>query len=162
MTVYLALITGICMVLFFFWAILNVTFIQRKLQFIKWFKNIDTSHLLQFTKSLILQLISLSIIRYAVFTTQFYLIYHALTPQSIPFEVFMSVAAYFTITSILPMVSVIEPAIRAAIAILVFNSVYDNEATVVLSSTLVWIINVVVPSAIGYAIILKEKINFNS
>ena len=161
-TVYLALITGICMVLFFFWAILNVTFIQRKLQFIKWFKNIDTTHLLQFTKSLILQLISLSIIRYAVFTTQFYLIYHALTPQSIPFEVFMSVAAYFTITSIIPMISVIEPAIRAAIAILVFNSVYDNEATVVLSSTLVWIINVVVPSAIGYAIILKEKINFNS
>ena len=161
-TVYLALTIGICMVLFFCWAILNVSFIQRKLQFIKWFKNIDTTHLLQFTKSLILQLISLSIIRYAVFTAQFYLIYHALTPQSIPFEVFMSVAAYFTITSIVPMVSVIEPAIRAAIAILVFNSVYDNEATVVLSSTLVWIINVVVPSAIGYAIILKEKINFNS
>lgn len=160
--VYLALIIGICMVLFFCWAILNVSFIQRKLQFIKWFKNIDTTQHLQFTKSLILQLISLSIIRYAVFTTQFYLIYHALTPQSIPFEVFMSVAAYFTITSIIPMVSVIEPAIRAAIAILVFNSVYDNEATVVLSSTLVWIINVVVPSAIGYAIILKEKINFNS
>ena len=30
------------------------------------------------------------------------------------------------------------------------------------TTTLVWIINVVVPSAIGYAIILKEKINFNS
>ena len=158
--VYLALIAGTCMVLFFSWAILNVAFIQQKLQFIKWFKNIGTTHHLKFTKSLILQLISLSIIRYAVFTTQFYLIYHALTPQSIPFEVFMSVAAYFTITSIIPMVSVIEPAIRAAIAILVFNSVYDNEATVVLSSTLVWIINVVAPSAIGYAIILKEKIKF--
>ena len=160
--IYSTLITGICMVLFFCWAILNVSFIQQKLQFIKWFKNIGTTHYLKFTKSLILQLISLSIMRYVVFTTQFYLIYHVLTPQSIPLEVFTSVAAYFMITSIIPMISFIEPAIRAAIAILVFNSIYDNEATVVLSSTLVWIINVVVPSAIGYAIILKEKINFKS
>ncbi len=160
--IYLALIVGLLMVLFFCWAILNVSFIQKKLQFIKWFKNLGNTHHLIFKKKLILTLISLSIIRYAVFTTQFYLIYHTLTPQSIPLEVFMSVAAYFMITSIIPMISFIEPAIRAAIAILVFNSIYDNEGTVVLSSTLVWIVNVVFPSIIGYGIILREKINFKS
>ena len=161
-TIYVALMAGVCMVLFFCWAIFNASYIQRKLQFIKWFKDIGNADHLNFTKKIITTLISLSIVRYAVFTTQFYIIYHALSPQSMPFQVFLSIAAYFTITSIIPMISFIEPAIRAAIAILVFNSVTDNEATVVLASTLVWIVNVVVPSALGYVIILKEKINFRT
>ena len=161
-TIYVALMAGVCMVLFFCWAIFNASYIQRKLQFIKWFKDIGNADHLKFTKKIITTLISLSIVRYAVFTTQFYIIYHALSPQSMPFQVFLSIAAYFTITSIIPMISFIEPAIRAAIAILVFNSVTDNEATVVLASTLVWIVNVVVPSALGYVIILKEKINFRT
>ena len=160
--VYITITIGVIFILFFCWAILNVSIIQHKLQFIKWFKNIKNTNHLRFTKKIILKLISLSIIRYLVFTVQFYLIYHALTPKAIPLEVFNSIAAYFMLTSIIPMISFIEPAIRAAIAILVFNSINDNEATVVFSSTLVWIINVVIPSAVGYFIILKEKINFKS
>lgn len=160
--IYVALMAGVCMVLFFCWAIFNASYIQRKLQFIKWFKDIGNADDLRFTKKIITTLISLSIVRYAVFTTQFYIIYHALSPHSQSFQVFLSIAAYFTITSIIPMISFIEPAIRAAIAILVFNSATDNEATVVLASTLVWIVNVVVPSALGYVIILKEKINFRT
>ena len=74
---------------------------------------------------------------------------------------FMSIAAYFMLTSLIPMVSFIEPAIRAAIALFVFNS-GDNTVLVVLSSTFVWIINVVIPSIIGYIIILREKIDFRS
>ena len=74
----------------------------------------------------------------------------------------MSIAAYFMLTSLIPMISVIEPAIRAAIALFVFNSNSDNSVTIVLSSTFIWIINVVIPSAIGYMIILKEKIDFKS
>ena len=160
--VYITIAISLVLILFFCWAILNVSTIQHKLQFIKWFKNIKNTNHLHFTKKIILKLISLSIIRYSVFTIQFYLIYHALTPESIPHEVFKSIAAYFMLISIIPMISFIEPAIRAAIAILVFNSANDNEATVIFSSTLVWIINVVIPSAIGYIIILKEKINFKS
>ena len=71
-----------------------------------------------------------------------------------------SIAGYFMLTSIIPMVSVIEPAIRAAIALFVFNNNGDNSVSVILSSTLLWLINVVLPSLIGYGIILKEKINF--
>jgi hypothetical protein len=44
----------------------------------------------------------------------------------------------------------------------VFNNNGDNSVSVILSSTLLWLINVVLPSLIGYAIILKEKINFKT
>lgn len=160
--IYFVVAFGLCMIIFFCWAILNVQFIQKKLTFIKWFKNISEAQHIQFSKKLISKLISLSIIRYLVFTTQFYLIYNALSPQNNILDIFMSIAAYFMLTSLIPMINVIEPAIRAAIALFVFNHTNDNTIIVVLASTFVWIINVVVPSAIGYIIILKEKLNFKS
>lgn len=158
--IYAILICGLCMILFFCWAIFNVSFIQQKLKFIKWFRKFDTSHKIQFPGGLIFKLIALSIVRYFVFTTQFYLIYNALSPQTDIIPVFMSIAAYFMLTSLVPMISIIEPAIRAAIALFVFNNTGDNSVIVILSSTFVWIINVVVPSIIGYIIILREKFDF--
>lgn len=160
--IYVVLAGGICMILFFCWVILNVSVIQQKLKFIKWFRKMDGAQNTQFSKALLLKLISFSIIRYLVFTTQFYLIYNALSPQNDMAQTFMSIAAYFMLTSLIPMISVIEPAIRAAIALFVFNNAADNTVIVVLSSTFVWIINVVIPSIIGYIIILKEKIDFKS
>lgn len=160
--IYIVLAGGLCMILFFCWVILNVSFIQQKLKFIKWFRKIGNTQNTQFSKALLLKLISFSIIRYLVFTTQFYLIYNAVSPQNDMAQTFMSIAAYFMLTSLIPMISFIEPAIRAAIALFVFNNAADNTVIVVLSSTFVWIINVVIPSIIGYIIILKEKIDFKS
>lgn len=158
--VYMILIGGALLLLFFCWAILNVDFIQKKLRFIKWFSTMNDAKNIHFSKKLISKLISLSIIRYMVFTTQFYLIYHSLCPETLMHYAFMSIAAYFMLTSIIPMISLIEPAIRAAIAIFVFNNSTDNTVSVVLASTFVWVINVVIPSIIGYIIIFKEKIEF--
>jgi hypothetical protein len=74
----------------------------------------------------------------------------------------MSIAAYFMLTSLIPMISIIEPAIRAAIALFVFDNANDQTITIVLTSTFLWIINVIIPSAIGYIVILKEKIDFRA
>lgn len=156
--VYITLAGGVLMLIFFYWAILNPAVIQNKLKFIPWFKKLDNDQPLHFSKKLVFKLITLSMVRYATFTSQFYLIYHALCPETIIINAFTSIAAYFMLTSVIPMISYIEPAIRAAIAIFVFNNASDNAVSVVLASTFVWLINVVVPSVIGYVIILKEKI----
>jgi hypothetical protein len=158
--IYYIIIGGILLVIFFCWAILNVSVIQQKLKHFRWFKVKETSKL-DFSKSLILRLVSLSLIRYLVFTSQFFLIFNSLSPQINVLETVASIAAYFMLTSLVPMVSFIEPAIRAAIALFVFHS-GESTVLIVLSSTFVWIINVVIPSIIGYIIILKEKIDFRS
>lgn len=158
--VYYVIIVGVCLIVFFCWAILNVSLIQKKLKRFKWFRIKDTAKI-NFSKSLILQLITLSTIRYFVFTSQFFLIFNSMAPQNHIADTFMSIAAYFMLTSLIPMVSFIEPAIRAAIALFVFSG-SDSTVLVVLASTFVWIINVVIPSLIGYIIILREKIDFRS
>lgn len=158
--IYYVMIGGLCLIVFFCWTILNVSVIQNKLKWFKWFR-INQTAKINFSRTLIVQLVTLSIVRYLVFTSQFYILFNSMSPQSNIIETFMSIAAYFMLTSLIPMVSFIEPAIRAAIALFVFNT-GDNTVLVVLSSTFVWIINVVIPSLIGYIIILREKIDFRS
>ncbi|MDF2453517.1 MAG: hypothetical protein K0S26_3021 [Bacteroidota bacterium] len=158
--IYYVIAGGVCLIVFFCWAILNVSLIQSKLKLIKWFRVKDTTKI-QFSGSLIIQLITLSAIRYLVFTSQFFILFNALSPQNNMLETMLSISAYFMLTSLIPMVSFIEPAIRAAIALFVFNG-GDDTVIIVLCSTFVWIINVVVPSLIGYIIILREKIDFRS
>lgn len=160
--VYVVFGLGLIIIVFFCLAIGNIAFIQRKLKFIKWFKRITDEQIVQLHRPMIVRLLLLSVMRYGVFTLQFYLIYHVLSPQSNGFDSFASIAAYFMFTSLIPMVSFIEPAIRAAIALFVFNNVSDMTVNVVLASTWVWIINVVIPSLIGYGIILKEKVYFRT
>ena len=159
--VYSIIIFGIVLIIFFCLAILNVSTIQRKLKFIKWFKFSDSTQQLSFSKRLFFKLVVLSLLRYFVFSFQFYLVYRVLSLPMPVMQMASSIAVYFMLTSLIPMISFIEPAIRAAIALFVFNQVNDSYISVVLSATLLWFINVVLPSIIGYLIILKAKINFN-
>jgi hypothetical protein len=159
--VYSIIVFGIVLIIFFCLAILNVSTIQRKLKFIKWFKFSDSTQQLSFSKMLLLKLVVLSMLRYFVFSFQFYLVYRVLSLPMPVMQMASSIAVYFMLTSLIPMISFIEPAIRASIALFVFNQVNDSYISVVLSATLLWFINVVLPSIIGYLIILKAKINFN-
>ena len=159
--VYSIIIFGIVLIIFFCLAILNVSTIQRKLKFIKWFKFSDSTQQLSFSKMLLFKLVVLSMLRYFVFSFQFYLVYRVLSLPMPVMQMASSIAVYFMLTSLIPMISFIEPAIRAAIALFVFNQVNDSYISVVLSATLLWFINVVLPSVIGYLLILKAKINFN-
>lgn len=158
--IYVLLIGGFCLIIFFCWAILNVSFIQNKLKFIKWFNKNNSSNEVRFSLNLLLTLLGLSVLRYVVFTFQFYLLYTTLTPGAEVVATFTSIAAYFMITSLVPMISFIEPAIRAAIALFVFNTGSESNMIIVLCATVLWLINVVLPSLIGYLIILREKIEF--
>lgn len=114
-----------------------------------------------FTKSSVGTLFFFSIIRYIVFTTQFILILKLFYSGPLDSAILASVCVYFLLTTILPMISFIEPAIRAAIAVLVFGGINISEISLVTTAILVWLINIVLPSIIGYIIIVKEKFEFS-
>lgn len=114
-----------------------------------------------FTKNSIGVLFLFSVIRYIVFTTQFVIILKLFYSGPLNSVILSSVCVYFLLTTILPMISFIEPAIRAAIAVLVFGGTEISEISLVTTAILVWLINIVLPSLIGYIIIVKEKFEFS-
>jgi len=113
-----------------------------------------------FTAKLLMQIFGLSLLRYLVFFTQLNLLIYMLHPQALSLSLLTGVALYFLFTSLIPMISVLEAAIRAAIALVVFKDTGISSAALALSTVILWFLNIVIPSGIGYYFLLKQNFNF--
>jgi hypothetical protein len=114
-----------------------------------------------FTKNIIFKLFAFSVIRYIVFTFQFVLLIKIFYADAITSQLVAGICIYFLLTTILPMISFIEAAIRSAIALFVFSGSNVPEMALVITAILLWVLNVVLPSIVGYIIIVKEKFEFS-
>jgi hypothetical protein len=114
----------------------------------------------EFTRPLLMKLFALSLVRYAVFFTQLLLLVNLFSPGSFSLQVGFSIALYFLITTTIPMISVIEPAIRAAVALVVFRDTGISNTALTLSSVSIWLVNIVIPSIAGYFILLEQNFDF--
>ncbi len=114
----------------------------------------------RFTPRSLAQLFGYSILRYSVFYTQFVIILLVFSPHVIDYTVLSGIALYFLITTTLPMISVLEAAIRAAVALVVFKGSGISDTVLALSSVLIWLVNIIIPSIFGYIILLRQNFNF--
>lgn len=113
-----------------------------------------------FTPALILKLFSLSAIRYCVFFSQMALLIYLFHRQGFTLFLLSEIALYFLITTIIPMISVLEGPIRAAIALVVFKDSGISDTVLALSSVLIWLVNIIIPSIYGYSVLLRQNFNF--
>ena len=113
----------------------------------------------KFTSGTLFKLFGFSTLRYSVFFCQFILLIF-LFHRGISFAIFPEVALYFLITTTIPMISVLEAAIRAAVALVVFKDSGISNSALALSSLLIWLVNIIVPSIFGYIILLRQNFNF--
>lgn len=124
-------------------------------------KNLDGLEYKFNLRQLIL-LFGFSVLRYLVFSCQMFVILGLFNPDYFSLSIIFGIWLYFLITSIVPMISFIEAAIRAAVALIVFKGAGISNAALALSSVLVWVINIVIPSIAGYFILVKQNFNFKT
>jgi hypothetical protein len=117
---------------------------------------------LSWGNGLLIRLFALSFLRYIVFTSQFVLLLKVFDVQSHLFSLLMGVCIYFLFTTIIPMFSIIEAAVRTAIALLVFSNMGMSNAALAIVAILLWLINIVFPSIVGYIILLQENLTLSS
>jgi len=113
-----------------------------------------------FTAKKLSHLFGFSLIRYCVFSAQFILLIYLFHEENLNIFIFMGIAIYFLITTTIPMISLLEAPIRAAIALIVFQNSGVSNSALALSSVLIWIINIIIPSIYGYSILLKQNFDF--
>lgn len=111
---------------------------------------------------LLARLFILSFVRYAVFTTQFVLLLSVFDAQADLYHFLTGISIYFLFTTIIPMFSIIEAAVRTAIALLVFSDFGMSNAALALVAILLWLINIVLPSITGYVVLLQENLTLSS
>ncbi|MDP2385218.1 MAG: lysylphosphatidylglycerol synthase domain-containing protein [Bacteroidota bacterium] len=139
--------------------ILNIEAVYRKLAHVSFLQRLKLGEV-SYPGKTMLQLIGLSVLRYLVFSLQYVLLLQCCGAQANYFELFVPVSVSFMLMSAIPMISFIEVAIRAGIAVILFSPFNSNELLLVTASTLLWLINIVIPSIIGYFVILSSKIKF--
>ncbi len=116
---------------------------------------------LSYSRVLLLKLLLLSVIRYFVFSLQFYLLLVACGVHGDILKLAAAISIMYLVLSTIPMISVIEVAVRAYVVVILFGMFNNNDWQLTAASTLLWFINIAVPSIIGYIFILKNNFSFS-
>lgn len=103
------------------------------------------------------RLLALSILRYLVFSFQYYLILRLFGINAGITILFSLIALTFFVTSAIPTFALTEIAVRGATATFFFGTISNDTAGIIAASMLLWIINLVVPALLGSLFIWKLK-----
>ena len=114
----------------------------------KWRKQIfEKLHFI--TQKLNAQISFLSLLRYLVFSHQFYWMLKILHPD-ISYESSMAaIASIYLISSFIPMLSLFDVVVKGSVAVFVFSFVEISPLVVLSVTTLMWVFNFVIPAMIG-------------
>lgn len=98
----------------------------------------------------------LSLARYGVFTAQFALLLHVCAGLP-PNESLAAIPVAFLIGTLIPTVMLTELGVRGSVALALFAS-SANDGGIVLATTLLWLVNIALPSMAGALIMLVARI----
>jgi len=100
----------------------------------------------------------LSLIRYLVFSIQFYLVLIAFNIPLVSVNNILLIPVCFMLASFIPSILISEIGIRGAVAVFVFGIITNMEFQIIMASILLWMINVALPALIGIVNLKEIKI----
>lgn len=99
----------------------------------------------------------ISFLRFCVYLSQYVLLLFAFGEiNSIPVLAVYS-GVFLLVQTFSPLMPLIDISFRAGSALYIFSELTRNDIAVVFAVTCVWLINLVIPSLIGYLFILKKR-----
>ena len=117
-----------------------------KIEFFKQFNNVQLA-----------QILGYSLLRYVIFTTQFYLLLIFFEVDISIFEAYISIASIYLIINIIPSIVLSDIGVRGSVSIFIFGIFSQAEGGIFLTSTFLWLINLVVPAIIGSLVLIISK-----
>ncbi len=128
----------------------------RLLVAIPWLKRYERhAHVLDtYTRQELVRVFLLSLLRYAVFTLQFAIVLVAVAGVEMA-EALMAVPVVFLLTTLVPTMALTELGVRGSVAT---TFIAGDDMGIMVSTALIWFINLVVPAAVGGLILLVARI----
>lgn len=135
---------------------LGIKYVDFKISYVRKIRNFIKKIPLKLT----IKVISFSFIRFLIFSHQFYFLLVFFHPDILYLEAISSISAVYLIASITPFLSVFDFVLKGSIAIWIFSFFNINPPTIVLITTLMWVLNFVIPAIIGSYFVITFKPNF--
>ena len=129
-----------------------INYLKEKLQ-LKWRKYTEVFSFYSYKE--LIYLLLLSLVRYGVFTLQFYLLL-VLFEVDLKFSeaILMIVLSFFVLAAV-PTVALTELGVRGSVSIFFIGLVSTNTLGILVSSFALWIINLIIPALIGSLFVLE-------
>lgn len=131
--------------------------ILLKFSFFKARKN-QLEYLSETKSILLLKVLLLSLTRYIVFSSQFYLLLILFGIHLTIIQAFISISLIYLFTTIIPTTTLVELGIRGTLAIFFIGLFSDNIFGIIFSAMFLWFINLAIPSIIGSVFFFKNRL----
>lgn len=132
----------------------RIGFLRRYKRFFSIFSEYKTSDLLK--------ILSYCLLRFFVYTLQYYLIIHFLVPEIQVFDMIMILFIFYFIQSALPSLDLLDIGVRATTASYFFSFVTNQEIAIMAAIASIWMINLIIPAILGSVFVLKLNFFGNS
>ena len=109
------------------------------------------------SKKTYITVLILAVLRYLVFSHQFYFFLILLNIEINYFTALPLIFSMYFIASVLPSLTIFDWAIKGSIAIFLFSFVNINELTIVTITTLMYVLNFAIPALLGSIFVLNFK-----
>jgi hypothetical protein len=140
--------------LFFYFNIRLLDGLLSKVSFLKKFRRFF--HILaKFKKADLAQVILYCLSRFLVFTTQYCLIIQLLIPEMAILDMVMMIFILFFIQSALPSLDLLDVGVRSMTATYFFGFITSQEIAIMAATTLIWLVNLIIPAILGSVFVLK-------
>lgn len=115
-----------------------------------------------FERHELLTVLFLSFLRYVVFTAQFVMLLVVMDHGAGTLDPILAVPVIYLISTLVPTVMLTELGVRGTVSVAFFAPLGGADIPVLLATTLIWVINLVIPALIGSLILLTVRIRTES
>ena len=120
-----------------------------------------TRFILNYPKRKIVFAFLFSLIRYAIFSFQFYFLLHIFNIEISYINAMVIISSMYLLASIIPSIFIFDVAIKGSVAVYLFSFVHIDEVIILSITTIMWILNFVLPGIIGSYYVLRFKLPKN-
>jgi uncharacterized membrane protein len=117
-----------------------------------------TDCLSEFHAKELLKIMSVSLIRYAVFCTQFFLMLRFFGIELNSWQALIAIPTNYLFVTFTPSLAFSEAAVRSSFAVLTIGAFSGQIVTIALAGMCIWMINFVIPMLVGSAFLVKNKV----
>ncbi|WP_157562673.1 lysylphosphatidylglycerol synthase domain-containing protein [Mucilaginibacter arboris] len=150
---FLAMVFIFLMLLFYF-RIRWLVFLLDKIKFLKkYHRFFSIMAKYSFPQLVVIMLFSLA--RFAVFSSQYYILIHILLPDLHFIPVMLMVFNLFFIQSAIPSLDLLDIGVRNFIANYLFGFITTQSVAIMACVSCIWLINLIIPALLGSVFVLK-------
>lgn len=149
----------IIFIVFLLWTYFNLKRIFPVLSRFTFFRNRQhqLDYLSEITTKELTHILFLSLLRYIVFASQFFLILTFFKIELSYLQAFISISLIYLLSTLIPTTLIAELGIRGSLALFFIGIFSQNYIGILLSTFLLWMINLALPAIIGSIVFLRKQ-----